>query len=32
MRSFAYYRIQQTSKGAEDTEKACALKKDYCVN
>jgi hypothetical protein len=32
MRSFAYYRIQDTPKGAADTEKACALKKDYCVN
>ncbi len=32
MRSFSYYRLQQTDKGAADTEKACALKKDYCVN
>jgi len=32
MRSFSYYRLMQTDKGAADTEKACALKKDYCVN
>ena len=32
MRSFAYYRLQQNDKGAADTEKACALKKEYCVN
>jgi tetratricopeptide repeat protein len=32
MRSFSYYRLQQTEKGAADTEKACALKKEYCVN
>jgi hypothetical protein len=32
IRSFAYYRLQQTDKGAADTEKACALKKEYCVN
>jgi hypothetical protein len=32
MRSFSYYRLQQNDKGAADTEKACALKKEYCVN
>jgi hypothetical protein len=32
MRSFSYYRLMQNDKGAADTEKACALKKDYCVN
>jgi hypothetical protein len=32
LRSFAYYRLNETAKGAADTEKACALKKDYCVN
>jgi Tfp pilus assembly protein PilF len=32
MRSFAYYRLMQNDQGAADTEKACALKKDYCVN
>lgn len=32
MRSFAYYRLMMNDMGAADTEKACALKKDYCVN
>ena len=32
LRSFAYYRLNKTAEGAADTEKACALKKDYCVN
>ncbi len=32
MRSFAYYRLMKNDEGAADTEKACALKKEYCVN
>lgn len=32
MRSFSYYRLMQNDKGAADTEKACSLKKEYCVN
>lgn len=32
MRSFAHYRLMQNDEGEEDTQKACALKKDYCTN
>ena len=32
MRSFAYYRLMKNAEGAADTEKACALKKEYCTN
>ena len=32
MRSFAYYRLMKNDEGEADTQKACALKKDYCTN
>jgi Tfp pilus assembly protein PilF len=31
MRSFAYYRLGQNANGAADTDKACAIKMEYCV-